>query len=149
MEAFVKINSTTQVKVEGETHIDLFEGLSSVQEVFSQSSACGVCKGEDVKFLVRTNKDEDKFYELSCGNLSCRARLSYGCLKKPKGSLYPKRTWDSLSPGEKQNRKSQESLCKNGWLPNGGWYVFSKNATTEVKQPETENAQPETGDAPF
>lgn len=149
MKAIVAINQTTSVEVEGETHMDLFEGLASVQEVFSQSASCGVCKGTDVKFLVRTNKDEDKFYELCCNNLKCRAKLNYGCMKKPKGALYPKRTWESLSPGEKTNRANQEKDCVKGWLPNGGWHVFKSEQKVETKV-EQEGKNPEdTKGAPF
>ena len=148
MKALVAINNSMSVEVEGETHTDLFEGLSQVQEVFSQSHACGVCKGTDVRFSVRTNKDEDKFYELACNDLGCRARLAYGCMKKPKGALYPKRTWDGLSPGEKTARAYQEKECKKGWLPNGGWFVFVPTVTNESVKTDTKQGSGETK-APF
>lgn len=123
MKVKLKISPTAILEVDGETNTDVFEGLSNGQEVFSHDH-CGCCKATDIRFLVRTNTDEDKFYEMRCNK--CFARLQFGSMKKPKGALYPKRRWDSLSPGEKETRADQERECKNGYLPNEGWYKYVK-----------------------
>jgi len=126
MQVQKKINGSTIVRAEGDTHVDLFEALSSMQEVFADD-VCGCCDGDSVRFVVRQNKDDDKFYELHCLSSKCRARLSFGASKKG-GGLYPKRKFDTLSKGEKENRKHQEKDVNEwGYLPNNGWYKYTKS----------------------
>lgn len=84
----------------GDTHKDLFKQLSSLQEVFANTT-CLACNGGDhTRFVVRTVEDND-FYELHCQ--VCKARLSFGQHKK-NGTLFPKR--------KDENGK---------WLEHGGW----------------------------
>jgi hypothetical protein len=96
------------VQLEGETQVDLFSQIASFQEVFGETS-CGKCKSEKLRYLVRTNKDDDAFYELRCE--SCSAKLAYGLMKKG-GAMYPKR-----SEGKGGDRK---------WLPDQGWMKWNK-----------------------
>lgn len=126
MKVILAVSNVASVEVEGDSSCDIFEGLSVGQEVFG-NSVCGCCGNDRVKFLVRTNADEDKFYEMVCTNFKCRAKLAFGCSKKPKGGLYPKTRWDALSPAEKINRAYQESECSSGYLPKGGWFQFKKS----------------------
>lgn len=144
------VSPNATIEVEGESSCDIFEGLSDGQEVFG-NSVCGVCNCEAVKFLVRTNTDEDKFYEMVCKDFKCRAKLAFGCIKKPKGGLYPKVRWDALSPSEKVNRAYQEAECRSGYLPNGGWFIFKSNkddVKTETKE-GTKTPKDKTAKAPF
>lgn len=126
MKIQLKITDKLSVEVEAEKHTEIFESLSGAQEIFSHP-ACGICQNQDVKFMVRVDTDENKYYELHCGNLQCRARLVFGSHKKG-GGLYPKRKYDSLSPSEQEKRVSQKAHADKhfGYLPHNGWYIYKK-----------------------
>jgi hypothetical protein len=123
MKAEFQATQSVRVEVEGESPAELFESLASAQEAFVHE-CCGMCKCPNLKFLVRTDEEENKYYEMKCTNFSCGARLPFGQNKKPKGALYPKRRWTTLSEKEKENRGPEP---KNGYLPNGGWYKYVPN----------------------
>jgi len=125
MKIKLKASSKVILEAEGDTHVDLFTDIASMQEVFSEEQ-CGCCNSSNIRFVARQNADEDWFYEMKCREIKCRATLQFGSRKKPKGSLYPKRRWDALSPGEKTSRADQEELCKSGYLPNNGWWKYVK-----------------------
>ena len=146
MRVLQSVSPTVSIEVEGDTQAAIFEELGgNHQEVFGHKE-CGVCKGTELRFICRTNEAEDKFYEMSCCNWKCRAKLPFGCYKKPKGGLYPKRRWESLSPGEKVSRAYQEKDCNDkGYLPDNGWYVFKK--TDAPRKEESHDAPP--AKAPF
>jgi hypothetical protein len=99
MKMNVRISESVTVSVEGDTHRDVFEQLAPIYEVFGQST-CGKCKKGNVFPVVRTDTEDNKYYELRCKD--CRAVLSFGC-HKVGGGLFPK-------------RKNDE-----GYLPDGGW----------------------------
>lgn len=126
MKAFLNSTPNMSVEVEGENAAALFEQIAIAQEVFSHEK-CGCCGKTDFRFVVRTNDDEDKFYELHCTDFKCRAKLTFGCHKKPKGGLYPKRHWNSLSEGDKKNRGLEEEPT-NKYLPNNGWFKWTPPA---------------------
>lgn len=98
-------NGRLSAELDGETQKDLFQQISSFQEVFEESK-CGLCSKEDIRFVVRVNKDNDDFFELHCLNAACRARLAFGQHKKG-GSLFP-------------HRKDKEGT----YLPNNGWTKY-------------------------
>ena len=79
--------------------MEIFEELSSIQEVFGESE-CGKCKSQNIRFQVR-NVDDNKFYELKCN--ACGSTLAFGCHKKG-GTLFPKRKDDT-----------GKYLINNGW----------------------------------
>jgi len=93
-------NGRLKAELEGESQKDLFEQISSFQEIFEEAK-CGACQGEDLRFVVRT-VDDNSFYELHC--VSCRSRFAFGQHKGTSGSLFPR-------------RKDSEGnyLPKNGW----------------------------------
>ena len=96
------------VELEAETHVDLFSQLASFQEVFGETN-CGKCGSENLRYITRTNKDDDVFYEIRCEE--CGAKLAFGVMKKG-GAMFPKR-----SEGKGGDRK---------WLPNQGWMKWNK-----------------------
>jgi hypothetical protein len=98
-------NGRLTFEVQGETVKNVFREISLVQEVFDAESECGCCKGKDIRFQSRQVDDYD-FYELSCGNVECRARFAFGQAKKG-GGLFPK-------------RKDEDGK----WLPNHGWSKY-------------------------
>ena len=63
----MKVNYTTKsgrvsVELNGDTQREIFEQLSSFQEVFDET-VCGKCGGDDIRFVVR-NVDDNLYYEL-------------------------------------------------------------------------------------
>lgn len=104
-------NDRISAELEGETQRDLFEQVSSFQEVFGES-CCGRpdCKSENLKFVVR-NVDDNQFYELKCED--CYAKLQFGAHKKG-GGLFPK-------------RKEGDT-----YLPHNGWVKWDKDSKTYV-----------------
>lgn len=130
MKAQIKARPNLIVEIEGDDEAELFENISSAEETFVHV-ACGCCGNSDLRYVVRKDDEENKYYELHCKNIQCRARLPFGVQKKG-GGLYPKRRWDSLSPGEKEKRKDDEAYAKNhgGYLDKNGWYKYvpDKNA---------------------
>jgi uncharacterized paraquat-inducible protein A len=110
MKVIAKVSPLLTVELEAKDQRDLFEQLYSTQEVFGIDK-CGKCGCTDIKYIVRTNKDEDKFYELRCPK--CKAKLEFGCHKKG-NSLFPK-------------KKSDDGK----YLPNNGWTVYVPPAKSE------------------
>lgn len=122
MKALLNTTPNMSVEVEGETSADLFEQISIAQEVFTHEE-CGCCQSKDFRFTCRKDDDENKYYELQCQNLSCRAKLTFGVMKKSK-NLFPKRHWNSLSDGDKKTR-GLENQPEKLWLPNNGWFRWN------------------------
>jgi DNA-directed RNA polymerase subunit RPC12/RpoP len=99
------------VEFDTTTAVELFEQLGVFQEVFGETK-CGKCGSENLRFVVRTDAEENKYYELRC--VDCGARLSFGCHKKG-GGLFPK-------------RKDAEG----NWKPDNGWCKWDKASGKEV-----------------
>jgi hypothetical protein len=89
-------------ELESKDQKGLFQELARFQEVFEDSTKCGVCGCGHVKYVVRTVDGNDHF-ELHCRNPKCRARRSFG-VNRVGGSLFP-------------HRKDKEG----NYLPNNGW----------------------------
>lgn len=125
MKVKMKVSSRAIVEVESDKVTDIFEGVAKLSEVFEEDQ-CGCCQSDDIRFIMRTNKDEDKFYEVACRK--CHARLPFGCRKGRDGALYPKRRWDALSPGEQENRSDQKTYAEQhfGYLEHKGWFKFKR-----------------------
>lgn len=113
MQVQLKVAPQVIVTADAEKETEVFEQLASMQEVFGHG-ACGKCKGTNLRFVVRQNKDEDKFYELRCMDMKCRAVLAFGCHKKPAGGLFPKIKGEPGADG------------KPTYLPHNGWMVYNK-----------------------
>ena len=125
MKAQIKVSPRVFVEAEGVTHTDVFEQAASLQEVFGAFDKCGKCKQEDLRCVVREDKESNKYYELHCQNPHCRARLAFGQNKGAKeGTLYPKR---------RENKKQTMmggKLKEGDWLPTNGWPRWNKDAGT-------------------
>lgn len=119
----LKVGAKAIVEVENDDLEQMFEDVSKLQEIYSEDK-CGCCNSNDIRYVVRQDSEDNKYYELHCQ--SCRARLPYG-VKKKKMGLYPKKRWDQLSKGEQAKRISQQEQCgKFGYLPNNGWYKWKE-----------------------
>jgi len=121
----VKINSQLSFQVEGEDEVEVFKGIARVQELYS-TVKCGKCSSDKIKYVCRKDSEENDWLELVCMNYACRAKLSYGQTKKPKGLIYPKTRFTHLSPAVQLERPECKAYAdeNNGWLPNNGWYIY-------------------------
>lgn len=118
MQVQVKVAPNVIVTAEGEKETDVFEQIASMQEVFGQQK-CGKCSCEMLRFVVRQNCNDDKFYEIRCMNPKCRAVLVFGCRKKG-GGLFPK------------IKRETGPNSKPVYLPNDGWQIY--NPQTKQKE---------------
>jgi DNA-directed RNA polymerase subunit RPC12/RpoP len=110
MKVQFKTNKNLIIEFEADTQRDVFEQLAKSQEVFSEN-VCGKCKKDDVRYVVRTDKDENKYYEINCQ--TCRAKLMLGCSKLG-GGLFTKKKLDDK------------------WLPDNGWVKYDKETNGYV-----------------
>jgi hypothetical protein len=106
----VKQVGTFSVEFERGTDVELFEEVARFQEVFDNEK-CGKCESSNVRFVVREDKEENKYYELRC--MDCGAKLAFGCHKKG-GGLFPK-------------RKDAEG----NWKPTKGWVKYNSETGKE------------------
>jgi hypothetical protein len=103
MKAQIKVRGNLVIELEEEKQRDLFRAIASAQEVFSERR-CGKCQASDLMFRVRTNRDEQEFFELVC--LRCRAVLEFG-VHKTGGTLFPRR---------KGGDEGKDFLPDHGWV---------------------------------
>jgi hypothetical protein len=124
MKALFKVSPVMQFEIESDKQVDLFEDLASVQEVFGVvgNEECYLCKSKELKFTVRQNKDEDKFYEVVC--LKCRGKLAFGCNKKG-GTLYPVRKLKNGLPAKVEDTEPFDWTTK-------GWHKYDKEKAAGV-----------------
>ncbi len=91
-------NNKLKIEIETDSAKDAFKKLAEFQEVFGESQ-CGQCKGNELRFIVRT-VDGNDYYELKCN--SCSAKLAFG-QHKTGGTLFPKRKMADGSYDAKNN----------------------------------------------
>jgi len=117
MTVHYKLNDKVTLEVTGEEMTSIFEELARGAEVF-QDVLAHKGKGDDRRVgndvipRVRTDKEENKYYELHSRKLG--AKKTFGCTKQG-GHLFPK-----LKDSE------------GGYLPDNGWRVWDKDAQKEV-----------------
>jgi hypothetical protein len=112
MKVKFKPSANLEFELEGSGQKEIFKELATVQEIFSEK-ACGLCKSEALKYVVR-NVENNDYFELRC--TSCGGLLSFGQHKKG-GTLFPKRKDDN-----------------NDWLTNGGWHKWVPSENTDKKK---------------
>ena len=64
MKVTCQVSDALAFELDAKDQTDVFEQLSSLQEVFGETT-CGKCGKTDLRFVVREN-DGNKFYELRC-----------------------------------------------------------------------------------
>jgi hypothetical protein len=117
MKVQVKVAPRVFVEADGKTQTEIFESLASLQEVFGSFSTCGKCKSDDLRFVVRTDNEDNKYYELHCRK--CFARLAFGQNKGEKAG--------TLFPHVRENKKGSIMGLEPGtYLPDGGWLRWNK-----------------------
>ena len=94
------------VEFNAETQVDLWEQLGRFQEVFEDTTCSNGKESSDkVRFVVRTDKEDNKYYELHCvdeGKPALRyAKKQFGCHKKG-GGLFPKTNWVKWDKDKKE-----------------------------------------------
>jgi hypothetical protein len=92
---------------------ELFQALAELDNTdVLKAENCGKCGSSNLAFVVRTDDDENKYYEWRCLNKGCFAKLPFGCHKKG-GGLFAKRRDDS------------------GYRGSNGWVKFNKEKGVE------------------
>lgn len=95
MKAVVNLDGTFSVEVEGDTTQELFEEIAKAQEVFGNLQVKNKegKTSNKVVLRVRTDKDDNKYYEAVCVDENQPelrwAKFTFGCHKKG-GGLFPK-----------------------------------------------------------
>lgn len=103
-----------RIKIEQEITkgIDAFEFVSKVQEIFEEEE-CGCCHSKRIRCETRKNEDY-KFFQYTCLNPECGARLEFGQHKEG-GGLFAKR-WDKEASRP---------------LPDNGWFIWQPTSTRD------------------
>lgn len=120
MKVTYRVNDKLTFEVEAETHTDLWEQLATIDELYKNTTCAKEGKGstDDVKFVVRTNDADDKFYELQSdvafGDKLYGAKKAFGAHKKG-GGLFPQ-------------RKDKDG----NYLPDNGWIQWDKTTSSVV-----------------
>lgn len=101
------------IQVEGETEMDVFENISSAEEVFSEAN-CGKCGSTEIRYKIRRvtdGKKEYKYPEMQCQK--CYAKLTFG--QSDNGVLFPVRHLreDGNYVLDKDGKRVAKG--KNGW----------------------------------
>lgn len=112
MQIIYRPDATLQFTIDSPDFQGAIAQIGKIQEIFVGHS-CGYCGGRDLKYRVRTTKDQQKYYELVCQNPKCGAFLWIHEHKKDQGSGvyttaytegddgkrdYSKRGWDKWAP---------------------------------------------------
>ena len=113
MKAIFNVRPGIQIETDADKQSELFEQIAAVQEVFGEKE-CGKCKCKQLNFVVRTDKEENKYYELHCPK--CFAKLAFGIHKKG-GTIFPKR---------KDNEEGDITGEPHKWLPDHGWMRWDR-----------------------
>jgi hypothetical protein len=89
MKATIRLaGGNRMVEVDGESQKDLFESMAMAYEVFGETQ-CGLCGSTNIRPVVRI-VDKFRFYEYSCQEPGCWAKLTFGQAQEG-GGLFPKR----------------------------------------------------------
>lgn len=95
------------------TDVDLFKALNEINSNdVLREEPCGKCGSHDIRVRVRTDDDDNNYFEKTCQN--CYAKLAFGCNKKG-GGLFGKRFTE-----DKQRK------------PDNGWMRYDKSLGKEV-----------------
>lgn len=101
------------VEIEGANVKELFREIATLSEVFNEEK-CGVCGGTDIVPKTRDvekSKKTYEYFEISCNNPKCRARLSFG-QKQDGFGIFPIRKLDANG---KPDRENGSYGSHNGW----------------------------------
>lgn len=93
-------NQRLSVEFDAENQKSLWRQLSTFQEVFEES-ACGKCKSDNLKYVIRKTSKGNKeyeYFELRCND--CGAKLPFGLLDDGSDGLFPKRKVDGEYRGK-------------------------------------------------
>lgn len=128
-------NGRMSVELEGKSQADIFEQVAQFQEVFENTECVrNGKKSDNVKFVVREDGEENKYYELVCQDSDAElrgARLAFGQHKKG-GSLFPK-------------RKDKEGK----WLKHNGWNIYGVDTPKNDKKEDESKTETKKEGAPF
>lgn len=123
----VRINDDVWIEEETDKEVDAFKAIARITETFKHDK-CGRCGCTDIRFVCRTDKDDNDWLEIVCQNHDCRAKLVFGQTKGKGGEVYPKKRWNNLSATQQRVRAKEKEYADkhHGFLPNGGWFIYGK-----------------------
>lgn len=112
----LRVGKNVTVQAEGESHLEVFEELQSLQEVF-QDDVCGKCGNDDLMYRVRkpTNEKgtkEYKYPEIVCKK--CWARLTFGQMEG--GAVFPVRFKREDGQYVTDGEGKKIPFGSNGWV---------------------------------
>jgi hypothetical protein len=108
------INDKMTLTIEAKTLSGVMEQLSEAMEVFGENK-CRKCGGADLRYIFRTDDDDNKYYEVQC--TKCFAKLAFGQHRKT-NTLFPKRM---------DNDEGKVTGTPKGKLPDGGWLKWNRD----------------------
>lgn len=109
------------VQVEGDSYKDVFKQASVAQEIFGEK-CCGKCQSPNIKFVVRTDSEDNEYYEMHC--TECYSKLAFGQNKENK-ALFPIR---SLREGKNYKLDANGKKIPKG---SNGWVKFNRSTGQE------------------
>jgi hypothetical protein len=125
MQATIKLaDGQRLVTVNGETQKDLFESMATAYEVFGETQ-CGLCGSTNIRPVVRI-VDKFRFYEYSCQEPGCWAKLTFGQAQEG-GGLFPKR---KLLDNGKPDKDGE-------FGPHKGWTKYRGDNQDEPPRPQS------------
>lgn len=99
-----------QARFEANTMQETIEHISELNRILRADTNCGFCESDDLRVQMRRTKEGFKYYELTCGNPECGARLQLHEQKNEARTMYvvhyengeplPNRGWEKWSRGE-------------------------------------------------
>lgn len=125
----LRISDDLFIEEEADKEVDAFKAAARLTEIFKHDK-CGRCGKTNVRFVCRRDSQENDWLEISCQNFKdCGAKLVFSTVKGKSGEIYPKTRWTHLSPTQQEQRSDEKDYADshNGWLPNGGWYIYRKS----------------------
>lgn len=129
MKVEYKLNDRVTVVGEGDTQLEVFETLATLEEVFGDRE-CGKCGSRNLGFRVRHVQDGKKEYtypEMKCNE--CHAKLAYGQMEG--GKLFPVRFERKDGEYVKVNDKNVPLGKKKDGKWSYGWVKFNKETNKE------------------
>lgn len=104
------------IEIDCDSIKDVFRTIGSVTEILNEEK-CGLCGNTSIVLKTRSVEKDRKVYEyfeMSCTNLKCRARLAYG-QRQEGGGIFPIRKLDGNGKGDREN---------GTYGPHNGWSKY-------------------------
>jgi hypothetical protein len=82
-----RLGASVVVSASGSSVAEVFDALAQLEEIF-RPRACGLCKGTNITYTLRTDREGHKYRAAECQH--CHAEYRFGVRKAlPAGQLFP------------------------------------------------------------